>query len=187
MKELQRLNEAPGDGPDNITGGPVTEGDMSVWAVKCNNLDHADCSPACKTVAEELKSKGHDPAIEFRLHFPEDYPADPPFVYVHKPLITGGHIHGQGAMCLDVLHQSGWSPATKVDSLLRTIRSDIDNMFLLPCWADADGTMRCNSATQAHAKAKWISNVHSGWSTRQAEPHAPAAVLGRPAKRQRNV
>ena len=187
MKELQRLNEAPGDGPDNITGGPVTEGDMSVWAVKCNNLDHAACSPACKTVAEELKSKGHDPAIEFRLHFPEDYPADPPFVYVHKPLITGGHIHGQGAMCLDVLHQSGWSPATKVDSLLRTIRSDIDNMFLLPCWADADGTMRCNSATQAHAKAKWISNVHSGWSTRQAEPHAPAAVLGRPAKRQRNV
>lgn len=174
MKEWQRLCEAPGEGADSITGGPVTENDMSVWAVKCNNLDHEDSSPACKLVGEKLKAKGHEPAIEFRLHFPADYPADPPFVYVHSPRIHGGHIHGEGAMCLDVLHPGGWSPATKVDSLLRTIRSDIDNMVLMADWAKADGTLLSNSATRAHSTATWISNVHSNWSERRAEPHKPA-------------
>ena len=173
-KEWQRLREAPGDGADAITGGPVAEEDMSVWTVKCTNLDHKDASAKCKAVARELKARGHEPAIEFRMHFPEHYPADPPFVYVHRPCIGGGHIHANGAMCLDVLYPSGWTPANKVDTLLRTVRSDIDDMYLPPSWANADGTMRCNLEALARSSAKLISQGHQNWDRKVAEPHKPA-------------
>jgi len=183
VKEWERLRDAPGDGPDCVTGGPLTEENMGVWSIKCNNLDHEDASTECKAVAKQLKDKGHDPAIEFRLHFPEHYPADPPFVYVHAPCITGGHIHGAGAICLDVLHQAGWTPATRVDSLLRTIRSNIDNMTLETNWLNADGTLRCNSVEEAKQKATWISNVHRDWQERRAERPKPPPQA--PAKRAR--
>lgn len=185
IKEWERLRETPGEGADKVTGGPLTDADMSAWAVKCNNLDHADASPACKLVAQKLKEKGHEPAIEFRIRFPSQYPAEPPFVYVHSPRIAGGHIHGEGAMCLDVLHPSGWSPATKVDSLMRTIRSDIDNMCLRPDWATASGAMRFNTEVLALRGAAWISRMHSAWAEKRAEhPPAPPAPLLPPAHQQ---
>ena len=174
VKEWERLRDAPGDCADAVKGGPLAEEDMSVWSVKCTNLDHADASPSCKAVAMQLKEKGHEPAIEFRLHFPDEYPAEPPFVYVHSPLITGGHIHGQGAMCLDVLHPAGWTPATKVDSLLRTIRSDLDNMALKDNWFKSDGTLHCNSALCARKTAEWIARAHGDWAHARAEPHRPS-------------
>ena len=181
VKEWERLRETPGEGADKVTGGPLSEDDMSVWAVKCVNLDHEDASSSCKAVAQSMKSKGHDPAIEFRLHFPEQYPADPPFVYVHSPRIVGGHIHGEGAMCLDVLHPSGWTPATKVDSLMRTIRSDLNSMVLSEPWCKADGALLFNSASKARSGAKWIAGVHGNWAQRRGEPHIAAP----PAKRAR--
>ena len=155
--------------------------DMSVWSVKCCNLDHAEASKACQKVGTSLKAKGHEAAVEFRMHFPEQYPAEPPFVYVHSPKIHGGHIHGHGAMCLDVLHNSGWTPATNVASLMRTIRSDVDNMVLYPDWMKADGTLRHNSAEAARKNASWISSAHSNWRERQGEPHS----VGQAAKRAR--
>ena len=80
-------------------------------------------------------------------------------------------------MCLDVLHTSGWTPATKVDSLMRTIRSDLDNMALSPQWCRPDGTLLFNSASKARSGASWIAGVHSDWAQRRGEPHraAPAA------------
>ena len=180
VKEWEQLRACPGDGADRVEGGPLSEENMAVWSVKCTNLDHPDASSACKQVASQLKSRGHEPAIELRMHFPEHYPGEPPFVYVHKPRIYGGHIHGQGAMCLDVLNPAGWSPATKVDSLMRTIRSDLDNMGLASNWCNAKGELLANSAEAAHSTAKWISNIHSDWQQRRAE--VPRA---RPAKRPR--
>ena len=84
-------------------------------------------------------------------------------------------------MCLDVLHPSGWTPATKVESLLRTIRSDLGNMGLSVDWIKADGTMNFNSPTKARNSASWIAGVHRDWAQRRGEPHRPAG----PAKRQR--
>ena len=181
-KEWERLRDTPGEGADMVTGGPLNEEDMSVWSVKCTNLDHADASAACKIVGEELKKKGYDPAIEFRIHFPESYPADPPFVYLHAPRVIAGHIHENGAMCLDVLHPAGWTPATKVDSLLRTIRSDIDNMTLpirAHNWCKPDGTLWYNTAASARKTNLVIGSSHD-WNERRA-------AMPPPAKRQRGL
>ena len=175
MKEWELLCKEPGDGADTVVGGPLDESNMAVWSVKCTNLDHAEASPACQRVAKHLLDKGHAAEIEFRFHFPDNYPTDPPFVYVHKPRIDGGHIHGDGAMCLDVLHTAGWTPANKVGSLMRTIRSDINNVSLRQGWCAADGSLLTNSMEAARKSATFISGIHGEWAHRRAEPHRPAS------------
>lgn len=169
MKELERLRKDAGSGADRVEGAPVKEDDLSVWSVKCMGLDDDNASASCKAVGAVLKDKGHAPEVDFRFHFPRDYPTEPPFVYVHTPRIRGGHIHGGGAMCLDVLMPDGWTPATTVASLMRTIRSDIDSMFLEASAFDKNGALVANDIQQAKSQFSWISNVHTNWQTTQPQ------------------
>jgi len=68
------------------------------------------------------------PSIVLELRFGAEYPISPPFVRVVRPRFLpfaqggGGHVTAGGAMCMELLTNSGWSPAISLESVLLQVR-----------------------------------------------------------------
>ncbi|KAB5582384.1 hypothetical protein GE09DRAFT_265964 [Coniochaeta sp. 2T2.1] len=64
--------------------------------------------------------------MEFR--FGRDWPMSPPFVRAVRPRFKlfmhggGGHVTAGGAMCMELLTNSGWSPANSMESVILQVR-----------------------------------------------------------------
>ncbi|KAL1986209.1 hypothetical protein VTN96DRAFT_6724 [Rasamsonia emersonii] len=78
-------------------------------------------------LAKDLKAAGlHSVVLEMR--FPKDFPMSPPFVRVIRPRFLefqrggGGHVTAGGALCMELLTNSGWSPASSIESVLLQVR-----------------------------------------------------------------
>lgn len=63
--------------------------------------------------------------IEFEIKFPDTFPNAPPFVRVIAPQIKQGtgHVTFGGAVCMELLTQSGWRPVYSLESLIIQIHS----------------------------------------------------------------
>ncbi|XP_077969746.1 ubiquitin-conjugating enzyme E2 Q2-like [Styela clava] len=70
---------------------------------------------------KKLKDKGSDGSIVLQVTFKDNYPFDPPFVRVVKPVLHGGYVFGGGAICMELLTKQGWSSAYSVESLIMQI------------------------------------------------------------------
>ena len=72
-------------------------------------------------------------SIVLELRFPAQFPMDPPFVRVIRPRFVGfshgggGHVTTGGAMCMELLTQSGWLPTISIESVLLQVRMAILN------------------------------------------------------------
>ena len=172
-KELQRLHENKGEGADLLDGGPVADDKLQEWAVHLKGFEDDNASARSKELGKQLREAGLD-GVEFRVVFPHDYPTEPPFVYARKPRISGAHIFGGGAMCMDVLMPHGWTPATTVPSLMRTIRSCFeDTIALSHDWIDGKGKVRENTEDAAKRAFHMVYSAHQNWQ--QAAPQLPVA------------
>lgn len=87
------------------------------------------------SLAQDLKKyailHGQD-FIHLRLEFPEDYPNDPPFVFLHSPVMEYGTAFvSHGAICTTLLlntgTSAGWSPAYTVESVLVSIKANFQD------------------------------------------------------------
>ncbi|KAE8149929.1 hypothetical protein BDV25DRAFT_129973 [Aspergillus avenaceus] len=84
-------------------------------------------------LAKELKSAGHT-SIILELRFPPQFPMSPPFVRVIRPRFLpfsrggGGHVTAGGAMCMELLTSSGWSPVSSIESILLQVRMAITSV-----------------------------------------------------------
>jgi len=171
--ELKRLKENAGEGADLIEGGPVMEDKLNEWSVHLKGFTDSNASEASKALGRQLEAMGLD-SVEFRVVFPREYPREPPFVYARKPRIQGAHIFGGGAMCMDVLMPGGWTPATTVPSLMRTIRSCFeDTIALSHDWIDGKGKVRENTEDAAKRAFHMVYSAHQNWQ--QAAPQLPVA------------
>ncbi|KAK4228501.1 ubiquitin-conjugating enzyme E2 Q2 [Podospora fimiseda] len=67
-------------------------------------------------------------SVVLEIRFPKDYPFNPPFVRVVRPKFLpfmdggGGHVTIGGALCMELLTTSGWSPANSIESVLLQVR-----------------------------------------------------------------
>lgn len=67
-------------------------------------------------------------SVVLEIRFGADYPFSPPYVRVIRPRFLsfaqggGGHIVMGGAMCMELLTNSGWSSASSMESVLMQIR-----------------------------------------------------------------
>ncbi|TLS25236.1 hypothetical protein PpBr36_07169 [Pyricularia pennisetigena] len=67
-------------------------------------------------------------SIVMELRFGENFPISPPFVRVIRPRFLpfhaggGGHVTLGGAMCMELLTSSGWSPACSIEHVLIMVR-----------------------------------------------------------------
>ena len=64
-------------------------------------------------------------SIELHFLFPKEYPFEPPFVRVTKPVLRGGFVQSGGAICLEVLTKQGWCATYSIESLIMQISASL--------------------------------------------------------------
>ena len=78
-------------------------------------------------LAKDMKSKGIR-SVVIELRFGKNYPMTPPFVRVIRPRFLGfmqgggGHVTAGGALCMELLTNSGWSAVSNIESVLLQVR-----------------------------------------------------------------
>ncbi|KAJ6032330.1 hypothetical protein N7540_003062 [Penicillium herquei] len=96
------------------------------WIVELHTFD------ATLPLAQDLKAVNLK-SVVLEIRFPPQFPMDPPFVRVIRPRFVpfaaggGGHVTAGGAMCMELLTNSGWSPATSIESILLQVHMAISN------------------------------------------------------------
>ncbi|KAI9933588.1 hypothetical protein ASPWEDRAFT_116048 [Aspergillus wentii DTO 134E9] len=97
------------------------------WIVELHSFD------ATLPLAKDLKNAKLT-SVVLELRFPPRFPMAPPFVRVIRPRFLefnnggGGHVTAGGAMCMELLTNSGWLPTASIESVLLQVRMAITNM-----------------------------------------------------------
>ncbi|KAL4763344.1 putative ubiquitin conjugating enzyme [Aspergillus foveolatus] len=111
------------------------------WIVELHSFDKSSF------IAKDLE-KANMTSIIMEMRFPADFPLVPPFLRIIRPRFVrfalggGGHITAGGAMCLELLTNTGWLPSFSIESVLLQVRMAITNEFPRPARLDfnAKGT-----------------------------------------------
>ena len=67
-------------------------------------------------------------SVVFELRFGPNFPFSPPFIRVIRPRFLpflsggGGHVTAGGAICMELLTNSGWNPSTVLEAILLQVR-----------------------------------------------------------------
>lgn len=83
-------------------------------------------------LAKDMKDKGLA-SVVVEIRFGKDYPISPPFVRVIRPRFLlfmaggGGHVTAGGALCMELLTNSGWSAVSNIESVLLQVRLAISS------------------------------------------------------------
>ncbi|KAH8432678.1 putative ubiquitin conjugating enzyme [Aspergillus melleus] len=94
------------------------------WIVELHSFDPS------LPLAKDLKKLGLT-SVVLELRFPPQFPMSPPFVRVIRPRFVmfsqggGGHITPGGALCMELLTTSGWSPVSSIEAVLLQVRMAI--------------------------------------------------------------
>ena len=97
------------------------------WIVELHSFD------STLPLAQDMKAAGMT-SVVLEIRFGKDYPHSPPFVRVIRPRFLpfmqggGGHVTGGGAMCMELLTNSGWSAVSSIESVLLQVRMAIMNL-----------------------------------------------------------
>ncbi|RMJ23920.1 ubiquitin conjugating enzyme [Aspergillus sp. HF37] len=131
------------------------------WTAELHSFDPA------LPLAKDLKAAGMR-SIVVEIRFPEHFPNTPPFVRVVRPRFRpfsmggGGHVTAGGAMCMELLTSSGWSPASSIESVLLQVRMAISNTEPQPARLDSTRRQQEYSVGEAIDAYKRVSIAH-GW------------------------
>ncbi|ROV92598.1 hypothetical protein VMCG_08968 [Cytospora schulzeri] len=94
---------------------------MFQWIVELHSFDPS------LPLAKDMKKAGVT-SIVLEVRFGREYPFSPPFVRVIRPRFLpfasggGGHVTIGGAMCLELLTSTGWSPVTSMEAVFLSVR-----------------------------------------------------------------
>ena len=97
------------------------------WIVELHSFD------ASLPLAEDMKKAGVT-SVVLELRFGKDFPFSPPFVRVIRPRFLpftqggGGHVTAGGAMCMELLTNTGWSSVSSIEGILLQVRLAISNL-----------------------------------------------------------
>ncbi len=97
------------------------------WVVEMHSFDPS------LPLAQDMKSEGLT-SIILEIRFSSNFPISPPFVRVIRPRFLpfmhggGGHVTAGGALCMELLTNSGWSPVSSVESVLLQVRMAMSSL-----------------------------------------------------------
>ena len=83
-------------------------------------------------LAKDMAGRGLK-SVVLEIRFGGSYPMSPPFVRVIRPRFLsfmmggGGHVTAGGALCMELLTNSGWSVASNIESVLVQVRAAISS------------------------------------------------------------
>ncbi|PGH10901.1 hypothetical protein AJ80_07344 [Polytolypa hystricis UAMH7299] len=140
------------------------------WIVELHSFD------ASLPLAADLKRAGLT-SIVLELRFPKNYPISPPFVRVIRPRFLnflrggGGHVTAGGALCMELLTNSGWSAVSSIESVLLQVRMAISSTEPNPAKLDeaqlaSNGTVRSYGVGEAMEAFLRACRMH-GWEPPQ--------------------
>ena len=95
-------------------------------------------------LAKDMKSAGAA-SIVMEVRFGKDFPFSPPFLRVIRPrflpftLGGGGHVTAGGAMCMELLTNSGWSSVSSMEGVLLQVRLALSNLEPRPARLEGKG------------------------------------------------
>ncbi|OTB14681.1 hypothetical protein K445DRAFT_125087 [Daldinia sp. EC12] len=135
---------------------------MFQWIVELHSFD------ASLPLAQDIKEAGIS-SIVLEILFLREFPMSPPFVRVVRPRFLpfasggGGHVTAGGAMCMELLTNTGWSPANSLESVLLQVRLAICSTDPRPARLESKNRRRMDygisEAVEAYIRA---ASVH-GW------------------------
>ena len=96
------------------------------WIVELHSFE------AHLPLAKDMKDRNLK-SVVMEIRFGKDYPMSPPFVRVIRPRFLsfmaggGGHVTAGGALCMELLTNSGWSAVNNIESVLLQVRLAISS------------------------------------------------------------
>ena len=124
QKELKKLQQIQSSTPLEDLGWYMdfdAINNMFQWIVELHSFD------LTLPLGQDMKKLGVD-SIVLEIRFGRDFPMSPPFVRVIRPRFLsfleggGGHVTAGGAMCMELLTTTGWSPANSLESVFVQVR-----------------------------------------------------------------
>ena len=100
------------------------------WIVELHSFHLFEVKGKKLPLASDMKAKGVQ-SVVLEIRFNKDFPFTPPYVRVIRPRFLslgqggGGHIVLGGAMCMELLTNTGWSSVSSMESVLMQIRMAI--------------------------------------------------------------
>ncbi|RVD89941.1 uncharacterized protein DFL_000927 [Arthrobotrys flagrans] len=130
------------------------------WIVEFHSFD-----PTLQLAKDMIKHKVNSIVMEVR--FGKDFPMTPPFFRIIRPRFLpfqrggGGHVTAGGALCMELLTNSGWSAVSSLESVFLQIRLALCSTEPHPARLEAGG----NSSYSSHeAKDAFIRACRThGW------------------------
>ena len=121
---------------------------MYQWIVELHSFDPG--LPLAKDMAAEgIKS------IILEIRFSNNFPISPPFVRVIRPRFLpfvqggGGHVTAGGALCMELLTNSGWSPVSSIESVLLQVRMAMSSLDPKPARLMTTGATKLGGGRSA--------------------------------------
>ncbi|KAM3425033.1 hypothetical protein BST61_g7002 [Cercospora zeina] len=100
------------------------------WIVELHSFHTIEINGKRLPLSEDMKHRGIK-SVVLEIRFNKDFPFSPPYVRVIRPHFKtfarggGGHIVMGGAMCMEMLTNTGWSSVLSMESVLMSIRMNI--------------------------------------------------------------
>ncbi|KAL2868884.1 putative ubiquitin conjugating enzyme [Aspergillus lucknowensis] len=164
QKELNVAQKAQNERPLHELGWYINSDlvkNLYQWIVELHSFEER------LPLAQDLKKAGLS-SVVMELRFPPDYPLSPPFVRVIRPRFLryseggGGHVTAGGAMCMELLTNTGWLAASSIESVLVQVRMAITNEEPRPARLDPLRMGQDYSVGEAISEYKRVCHVH-GW------------------------
>lgn len=162
-KEINKLQKVQSTVPLHELGWYIdfeSITNMFHWIVELHSFD------ASLPLAKDMKKAGLT-SIVLEFRFGRDFPLSPPFVRVIRPRFLpflsggGGHVTAGGAMCMELLTNSGWSPVSSLESVLLQVRMAM---------CSAEPAARLESTSRANRMDYGIGEAFDAY-TRAASTH----------------
>ncbi|OOO13475.1 PARP catalytic domain protein [Aspergillus oryzae] len=140
---------------------PALVNNVYQWIVQLHSFEPS------LPLAKDLKAVGLT-AIVMELRFPPQFPMSPPFVRIIRPRFLpfsqggGGHVTAGGAMCMELLTSSGWSPVSSIESVLLQVRMALTSTDPVPARLE-QRRMQDYSVGEAVAAYTRVCQLH-GWA-----------------------
>jgi len=144
-------------------------------------------------LAKDMKSKNLK-SVVMEVRFGKHYPMSPPFVRVIRPRFLsfmqggGGHVTAGGALCMELLTNSGWSAVSNIESVLLQVRLAVSSMDPKPARLEP-GPVRDYQVGEAVEAFIRACNTHgvSRLITLRIVASANTSIVGSTARLQINI
>ena len=129
QRELQSTLKIQNNTPHHQLGwyiNPDLITNVYQWIVELHSFDKT--LPLAKDMTDRKIN-----SIVIEVRFGAAYPMSPPFIRVLRPRFRsfaqggGGHVTAGGALCMELLTNSGWSAVSSIDSVLLQVRLAISS------------------------------------------------------------